>query len=108
MQMKNGFNFNSAETQVSGGSFKRTNEVLEYGKSFDDFAVYVGANFNYEKGYRDHSESYLENFFSDVVNAFTIKANGVIIPIAMIVPGRAYPVEIRRTTKFMMNVGIIL
>ena len=25
----------------------------------------MGANFNYEKGYRDHSESYLENFFSD-------------------------------------------
>ncbi len=63
--MKNGFNFDVAETQISGGSFKRTNEILEYGKSFDDFAIYVGANFNYEKGYRDHSESYLENFFSD-------------------------------------------
>ncbi len=65
MGMKNGFDFDGLEAQLSGGSFKRTNEILEYGVSTDNYGLYVGANFNYEKGYRDHSESYLENFFSD-------------------------------------------
>ena len=49
---------------LSGGIYGRTNEVLEYGQSFDD-AIYVGANFNYDK-LRDHSESYLQTFYSDL------------------------------------------
>lgn len=65
MEMKNGFDFNKSSVQVAGGSFKRTNEVIEYGISDDNFAVYLGGNFNYDKGYRDHSESYLENIFTD-------------------------------------------
>ncbi|MEE2694869.1 MAG: TonB-dependent receptor [Pseudomonadota bacterium] len=65
MEMKNGFNFQGANSTLSGGSYGRTNEVLEYGESFDDFAVYIGANFNYDKGWRDHSESYLQTFYSD-------------------------------------------
>ena len=65
MQMKNGFNFDGGQTQLAGGSFKRTNDILEYGTSFGNYGLYVGANFNYDLGYRDHSESYLENFYSD-------------------------------------------
>ena len=49
----------------SGGSYGRTNEILEYGKSFGDYAVYLGANFNVDRGWRDKSESYLETFYSD-------------------------------------------
>ena len=30
-----------------------------------NYAVYLGANFNYDNGWRDHSESYLETFYSD-------------------------------------------
>ncbi len=66
MQMKNGFDFEGARTTLSGGMYNRTNEILEYGKSFGDVAVYVGANFNYDKGWRDHSESYLQTFYSDL------------------------------------------
>ena len=66
LQMKNGFDFVGMNSQLSGGSFKRTNEIIEFGKSFNDFAVYVGANFNYESGYRDHSESYLETLYTDL------------------------------------------
>ncbi len=66
MQMKNGFNFDGVQTQLAGGSFKRTNDIIEYGTSFGNYGVYVGANFNYDKGFRDHSESYLENFYSDL------------------------------------------
>ncbi len=66
MEMKNGFNFQGANAQVSGGNYKRTNEVFEYGKSFGDYAVYFGANFNYDNGWRDHSESYLETVYTDV------------------------------------------
>ncbi len=66
MEMKNGFNFQGTNVQLSGGSYKRTNEIFEFGKSYDDYAIYIGANFNYDQGWRDHSESYLETFYSDV------------------------------------------
>ncbi len=65
LEMKNGFNFDGVEATLSGGSYRRTNEVIEYGKSFDNFAIYLGANFNYDDGWREHSESYLETFYSD-------------------------------------------
>ena len=63
--MKNGFENEGAKTTFSGGSYGRTNEILEYGKNFGDYAVYLGANFNVDKGWRDKSESYLETFYSD-------------------------------------------
>ena len=66
LEMKNGFNFEGAKSTISGGVHGRTNNVLEFGKNFDNYAVYVGANFNYDKGWRDHSESYLETFYSDL------------------------------------------
>ena len=34
MEMKNGFNFQGANFTASGGSYRRTNEVLEYGQQF--------------------------------------------------------------------------
>ena len=66
MEMKNGFNFQGANLTTSGGSHGRTNEILEYGQEFGDFGVYLGANFNYDNGYRDHSESYLNTVYGDV------------------------------------------
>ena len=63
--MKNGFENEGAKTTFSGGSYGRTNEILEYGKNFGDYAVYLGANFNVDRGWRDKSESYLETFYSD-------------------------------------------
>ncbi len=66
MEMKNGFNFQGGNLTSSGGSYLRTNEVLEFGQQFDDVAVYIGANFNYDRGWRDHSESYLNTVFGDV------------------------------------------
>ena len=65
MQMKNGFDNEGIKTTFSGGTYGRTNEVVEYGKAFEDYAVYLGANFNVDKGWRDQSESYLETFYSD-------------------------------------------
>ncbi len=66
MQMKNGFDFDGGNIQASGGSHGRTNEVVEYGNSFGNYAAYIGANFNYDRGYRDHSKSSLETFYSDL------------------------------------------
>ncbi len=66
MEMKNGFNFDGAHLTNSGGNYGRFNEVLEYGKQFGNVGVYLGANFNYDNGYRDHSESYLNTVFGDV------------------------------------------
>ena len=65
LQMKNGFENEGTKTTFSGGSYGRTNEILEYGKNFGDYAVYLGANFNVDRGWRDKSESYLETFYSD-------------------------------------------
>lgn len=66
MEMKNGFNFQGANITNSGGNYARYNEILEYGQQFDDVGVYIGANFNYDSGWRDHSESYLNTVFGDV------------------------------------------
>ncbi len=66
MEMKNGFNFEGGNLTTSGGIYGRTNEVLEYGKQFDDVGIYIGANFNHDAGWRDHSESYLNTVFGDV------------------------------------------
>ena len=55
MQMKNGFDNEGIKTTFSGGTSGRTNEVVEYGKAFEDYAVYLGANFNVDKGWRDQS-----------------------------------------------------
>ena len=66
MEMKNGFNFQGANLTTSGGNYGRTNEVLEYGDQYGDFGVYIGANFNYDNGYREHSESYLNTVFGDL------------------------------------------
>ena len=54
------------EVIFSFGSHGRTNEVVEYGNSYGNYAAYIGANFNYDRGYRDHSESSLETFYSDL------------------------------------------
>ena len=48
MQMKNGFDFDWGNIQASGGSHGRTNEVVEYGNSYGNYAAYIGANFNYK------------------------------------------------------------
>ena len=66
MEMKNGFNFEGGNLTTSGGIYGRTNEALEYGKQFDDVGIYIGANFNHDAGWRDHSESYLNTVFGDV------------------------------------------
>ena len=41
MEMKNGFNFEGGNLTTSGGIYGRTNEVLEYGKQFDDVGIYL-------------------------------------------------------------------
>ena len=66
MEMKNGFNFQGANLTTSAGNYARTNEVLEYGQKLENLGIYIGANFNYDKGWRDHSESYLNTLFGDV------------------------------------------
>lgn len=66
MEMKNGFNFDGGNLTTSVGTYGRTNEVIEYGKQIDGVGVYVGANFNYDAGWRDVSESYLNTLYGDV------------------------------------------
>jgi hypothetical protein len=42
IEMKNGFNFQGGQAEVSGGSFGRREGVLEYGVKAGNFASYIG------------------------------------------------------------------
>ena len=66
MEMKNGFNFDGAHLTTSEVPIADLTEVLEYGKQFGNVGIYLGANFNYDNGYRNDSESYLNTVFGDV------------------------------------------
>jgi hypothetical protein len=43
IEMKNGFNFQGGQAEVSGGSFGRREGVLEYGVKAGNFASYIAA-----------------------------------------------------------------
>ncbi len=122
LQMKNGFENEGAKTTFSGGSYGRTNEILEYGKNFGDYAVYLGANFNVDRGWREKSESYLETFYSDfryrgddtelflnIGQAFTdLRGNGAVPLTLMDMEGRdavyTYP-DNTHNKNYYANIG---
>ena len=66
MEMKNGFNFEGANLTTSGEVMDVQMKFLNTEKKFDNVGIYLGANFNYDNGWRDHSESYLNTVYGDV------------------------------------------
>src|SRR5260221_177606 len=65
-EMKNGFKFQGARAEASGGSFGRRDGIVEYGVQSGAFASYVGGRALYEDGWRQHSPTSLHQLYSDL------------------------------------------
>ncbi|HLJ64803.1 MAG TPA: Plug domain-containing protein, partial [Stellaceae bacterium] len=52
LEMKNGFNFQGGEAEISGGSFGRIEGTAQYGQRFGNFATYIGTHQLSEEGWR--------------------------------------------------------
>lgn len=66
LEMKNGYNFQGFNLDGYAGSFGRGQITSEYGGMYDDWAMYVGVTGFEEYGWRDHSESNLQQAYGDV------------------------------------------
>jgi outer membrane receptor protein involved in Fe transport len=66
MQMKNGFNYHGAEIDTMGGSFGRLQSSAQWGKQYDNFAVYGALEGLHDNGFRNFSVSDVRRFYGDV------------------------------------------
>jgi len=66
LQLKNGFTYDGLEAEVTGGSFGRIGNSLQYGAQKDNWAVYTSAEEIHEDGWRDHSASRIKRFYTDL------------------------------------------
>jgi iron complex outermembrane recepter protein len=57
IEMKNGFTYQGAETQLLGGSFGRIQSGAQYGWNNGTYSAYVAAEGAYDRGWRDFSSS---------------------------------------------------
>lgn len=63
LRTKNGFDDAGGEIEVSAGSFGRRNLELSYGGHKDTLGWFVAGDFFEENGWRDHSDSEVQQFF---------------------------------------------
>ena len=66
VQLKNGFTYQGAEIDLSGGSFDTYGANFQYGRQSGNTATYVAASGLHQGGWRDLQSSDLENFYGDV------------------------------------------
>ena len=64
--MKDGFNYQGAEINTMGGSFGRIQSSAQWGKQYDDFAVYGALEGLHDDGFRNFSPSDVRRFYGDV------------------------------------------
>ena len=77
--MKNGFNFQGANFTASGGSYRRTNEILEYGEQFGNVGIYLSDNLNISISNMTGYKQYYEYNFGDQNNWFNSVNESIII-----------------------------
>ena len=65
LRMKDGFSWDGADLEASGGSFDRYDAALQYGRQDGDLSFYAAGNALHETGWRDHSPSRLGQLFTD-------------------------------------------
>ena len=65
VQMKDGFGYRGAETNVMGGSFGRIQGSAQWGKAIDQFAVYGALEGVHDHGFRNASQSDIRRFYGD-------------------------------------------
>ena len=66
VQMKNGFIYHGAEVDTMGGSFGRVQSSAQWGKQYDQFAVYGALEGVHDDGFRNFSASNVRRFYGDV------------------------------------------
>ena len=66
VQLKNGFTYQGAEIDLSGGSFDTYGANFQYGLQSGNTSVYVAASGLHQGGWRDLQSSDLENFYGDI------------------------------------------
>ena len=66
LQLKNGFSFDGARAEISGGSFGRYAATGEFGSSTRNLGVYLGVSGVEERGWRDESDSNLVQLVGDL------------------------------------------
>jgi outer membrane receptor protein involved in Fe transport len=66
VQMKNGFNYKGIEVDTMGGSFGRVQTSAQWGKQYDNFAVYGALEGLHDGGFRNFSASNVRRFYGDV------------------------------------------
>ncbi len=66
VQMKDGFNYHGAEIDTLGGSFGRVQSSAQWGKQYDQFAVYGALEALHDDGFRNFSASNVRRFYGDV------------------------------------------
>ena len=66
LNMKDGFTFDGAQAELSGGSFANFTGDAQYGAQFGRFAVYVGFGGVSDDGFRYQSQTTLRQGFGDL------------------------------------------
>jgi outer membrane receptor protein involved in Fe transport len=66
VQMKNGFIYHGTEIDTMGGSFGRVQSSAQWGKQYDQFAVYGTLEGLHDDGFRNFSASNVRRFYGDV------------------------------------------
>jgi iron complex outermembrane recepter protein len=61
--MKNGFDYQGDDAELSGGSFGQRNVELQYGANSGHFGAYIAARALDESGWRDFSDSHLRQLY---------------------------------------------
>jgi iron complex outermembrane recepter protein len=66
LQMKSGFNDRGLQAEVSGGSFGRHSETLQYGTRGDRWGLYLGTSLSDEQGWRVAMPSHVRQLYGDL------------------------------------------
>jgi len=64
--MKNGFNYHGTEIDMMGGSFGRIQSSAQWGKQYDNWAVYGALEGVHDDGFRNFSPTDIKRFYGDV------------------------------------------
>ena len=66
VQLKNGFNWQGLEADLSGGSFGQVQGEFQFGKTAGSTSTYVAANILHQGGWRDLQSSNIQNLYGDI------------------------------------------
>ncbi len=66
VSLKNGFTYQGAELDASGGSFSQVQGEFQYGRQIGNVAVYAAGSEEHQGGWRDLQSSDIQNFYGDI------------------------------------------